>query len=89
MYSIRGDEAKSEIFSGCKFHLEDSDLVIAALDGSQRGWVRAESAGINRHRGRKTQLWIARLPELKKSVEVSPCFPLSSHALLLQLTLHQ
>jgi len=30
-----GESAKREIFSRCKAHLEDSDLVIAVLDGSQ------------------------------------------------------
>jgi len=30
-----GPEAKLEIFSRCKSHLDDADLVIALLDGSQ------------------------------------------------------
>jgi len=32
---ILGTTAKHEIFSRCKSHLEDSDLVIAVLDGTQ------------------------------------------------------
>jgi nucleoside 2-deoxyribosyltransferase len=31
----QGESAKQEIFSRCKAHLEDSDLVIAVMDGSQ------------------------------------------------------
>ena len=30
-----GEKAKFEIFSRCKFHLDDAGLVIALLDGSQ------------------------------------------------------
>jgi nucleoside 2-deoxyribosyltransferase len=30
-----GEKAKFEIFSRCKFHLDDADMVIALLDGSQ------------------------------------------------------
>jgi nucleoside 2-deoxyribosyltransferase len=33
--SALGESAKREIFSRCKAHLGDADLVIAALDGSQ------------------------------------------------------
>ena len=30
-----GEHAKGEIFSRCKSHLDDADIVIALLDGSQ------------------------------------------------------
>ena len=30
-----GDQAKHEIFTRCKSHLDDADMVIALLDGSQ------------------------------------------------------
>ena len=30
-----GEKATFEIFSRCKFHLDDADIVIALLDGSQ------------------------------------------------------
>jgi nucleoside 2-deoxyribosyltransferase len=30
-----GDQAKYEIFSRCKFHLDDTDVLIALLDGPQ------------------------------------------------------
>lgn len=30
-----GEKAKIEIFSRCKFHLDDADIVVALLDGAQ------------------------------------------------------
>lgn len=33
--NLLGERAKSEIFSRCKSHLDDADLLIALLDGSQ------------------------------------------------------
>jgi nucleoside 2-deoxyribosyltransferase len=33
--STSGEKAKFEIFSRCKSHLDDADIVIALLDGSQ------------------------------------------------------
>jgi len=43
-----GESAKHEIFYWCKSHLEDSDLVIAVLDGSQvddgTAWLKFNSA---------------------------------------------